>query len=187
MIKCEHKWVPSEGRTSSGVICCKCWDYNGPQEVEKAKLKVLPNPYQTSVSLWQWKNSRRAKEGLEPVEFDLIQHYPAHEVVYNRVGFYMTPNDCWLEFDMGDGLIKAISYDRENFHWDMKQLNDKETLLNPSQWAYIEALLRKGTVPWNEYFITQQVQQSKRQTEINMGIRLMALKKRIRAKLKELK
>lgn len=27
---CDHKWVPSEGRTQSGYLCSKCGNYDGP-------------------------------------------------------------------------------------------------------------------------------------------------------------
>lgn len=149
------------------------------------KLKVLPNPYQTSVKLWQWKNKRRVKDGLEPVEFDLVKYYPVHKVVYNREGFYLTPDDCWLEFDMGDGVIKAISYDRERFYWELKEFNDKEALLNRSDWLHIERLLRKGLIPLDEYFAAQQSSQDMKQMEISFGRQSLAAKKRIRQKIKE--
>ncbi|EKK4014431.1 hypothetical protein PNF50_002143 [Cronobacter sakazakii] len=35
--RCVHEWIPSEGRTSSGVLCRKCGDYDGPGEDEKMK------------------------------------------------------------------------------------------------------------------------------------------------------
>lgn len=28
--RCDHKWVPSEGRTQSGYLCSKCGNYDGP-------------------------------------------------------------------------------------------------------------------------------------------------------------
>ena len=28
--RCDHKWVPSEGRTQSGYLCSKCGNYEGP-------------------------------------------------------------------------------------------------------------------------------------------------------------
>lgn len=33
---CTHDFVPSEGRTASGVVCRKCGDYNGPESETKA-------------------------------------------------------------------------------------------------------------------------------------------------------
>nr|DAE85942.1 MAG TPA: hypothetical protein [Caudoviricetes sp.] len=28
--RCDHKWIPSEGRTQSGYLCSKCGNYDGP-------------------------------------------------------------------------------------------------------------------------------------------------------------
>lgn len=28
--RCDHKWIPSEGRTQSGYLCSKCGNYEGP-------------------------------------------------------------------------------------------------------------------------------------------------------------
>lgn len=35
MTTCEHKWISSEGKTASGVICAKCWDYTGPEKIRR--------------------------------------------------------------------------------------------------------------------------------------------------------
>ncbi|ELY2523606.1 hypothetical protein FZH95_00155 [Cronobacter sakazakii] len=40
--RCVHEWIPSEGRTPSGVLCRKCGDYDGPGEDEKMKEPGQP-------------------------------------------------------------------------------------------------------------------------------------------------
>lgn len=182
MTHCDHKWISSEGKTASGVICAKCWDYTGPQKEQRVKIKVLPNPYQTSVKIWQWKNIRRAKEGLEPIGFDLVEHYPAHDVVYNRVGFYMTQQDCWLEFDMGEGIIKAITYDRETFMRHLKEKQHNEKPINKEDWDTISRLLDRGLISWTEKFQAESWRHRSRLLEIDSGKRLIAMRKRIKAK-----
>ena len=187
MSNCQHKWISSEGRTSSGVICSKCWDYSGPQKEERVKIKVLPNPYQDGVKLWEFKNKRRASEGLELVTFSMTEHYPVHPVMYHRSGFYMTQQDCWLEFDMGDGVIKAISYARETFIRHLKEKNHDEKPISKEDWDTIRRLLDRGILSWTEKFEAESWRQRSRVLAIDSGKRLIAMKKRIKQRLEEKK
>lgn len=151
-----------------------------------SKLKVLPNPYQDGVKLWKFKNKVRAKEGLEPVAFSMTEHYPQHPVIYDRSGFYMTPQDCWLEFDMEDGTIEAISYDRETFIRHLKEKQHNEKPINKEDWDTISRLLDRGLIPWTEKFQAESWRQRSRVLEIDSGKRLIAMRKRIKIRTSEI-
>ncbi|ELY4813417.1 hypothetical protein SM100_002201 [Cronobacter sakazakii] len=40
--RCVHEWIPSEGRTESGVLCRNCGDDEGPRKYEKMKEPGQP-------------------------------------------------------------------------------------------------------------------------------------------------
>ncbi|EOC1186541.1 hypothetical protein AAAW61_003808 [Cronobacter sakazakii] len=95
--RCVHEWIPSEGRTSSGVLCRKCGDYDGPGEYEKMK--------ESNSQVWDG-------EGLPPVGCECESRF----VLGGKWFFFRcVAVDCGIAF--GWAGKDAVTLDKGNYEF----------------------------------------------------------------------
>lgn len=97
--RCVHEWIPSEGRTESGVLCRNCGDDEGPRKYEKMKEPGKP--------VWDG-------EGLPPVGCECEMRY-RHALNAEWVFFRCVAVDCEVAF--GWAGKEPVTLPKDNFEF----------------------------------------------------------------------
>ena len=148
------------------------------------KLKVLSNDLQKGLEFHE-KYSKKGLGGHWEEEFDLFTHYPDHEVVFSRVGFYKLGDDIWYEFKRSDGSYKAIDYKGTWFNFILDTLIADECPIEEKEWLMIKHLLKKGVLKQNKRFRDEEYRRDRKDTELRSKRDLKSLRSRIKARIKE--
>lgn len=153
-------------------------------------LKVLTNDLQHCLEGALFKHRRKTLDDDSDELLDGIigtdkKRFPA---VFNRVGFYLLDNrTAWYEFKLPSGRFVGVSYDKSWFDFQLSNHNADENAISDADWKMIQHLITKGVLKWDERWNGEEYRRQRRRQHIDMSRRLLAFRKRVKAKIEEKK